>query len=103
MGAQAYSPRRSIRPPEVIRRILPTYSAEALRIGLEGRVTLATEIGTDGIAQNIRVIHGLGAGLDEQALDCLRQWTFRPALGSLGNPVRAQAIIEIVFSLEDSK
>jgi len=103
MGAQVFSPRRSRQSPEVTHRTLPAYSAGALRIGLEGRVTLAAEIGTNGIAENIRVIHGLGAGLDEQALDCLRQWTFRPALGPFGNPVKAHLTIEIVFSLEDSK
>ena len=102
MGAQGLSPRRSNQAPEVIGRTLPAYSAEALRMRLQGRVTLAAEIAIDGTAQNIRVIHGLGAGLDERASDCLRQWTFRPALGPLGTPVRAQVTIEIVFSLEDS-
>ena len=103
MGFDVSSLRRSIQPPEVTYRTVPAYSADALRIGLEGHVILAVEIRTDGIPQNIRVIQGLGAGLDEQALDCLRQWRFRPALGPYGNPVRAHATIEIVFSLEDSK
>ena len=103
MGAPGNSPRRSSQGPEVMCRTLPAYSADALRIRLQGRVTLAAEIATDGSAQNIRVIQGLGAGLDERASDCLRQWTFRPALGPFGTPVRAQVTIEIVFSLEDSK
>jgi TonB family protein len=79
------------------------YNVDALRVGLEGRVTLAAEIRTDGVAHKIRVIHGLGAGLDEQAVDCLRQWTFRPAVGPDGNPVTAHATIQIEFSLKNSK
>ena len=102
MGAQQSLRLSSVRSiPEVIHKTMPAYSADALRAGLEGRVTLAAQIGTDGKPRDIRVLRGLGAGLDEQALECLRQWTFRPALGPFGNPVRAHATVEIVFSLED--
>ena len=89
--------------PSCTRTITPTYSAEALRIGLAGPVTLAIKIGIDGIAHNIRVIQGLGAGLDEQAVECLRQWTFSSALDHDGNPVAAYAQVTIHFSLPNSK
>jgi TonB family protein len=79
------------------------WRTEALRIGLTGDVTLAFEIGIDGIAHDIGVVHSLGAGLDEQAVDCLRQWTFRPALDRKGNPVTAPATIKFSFLLPTSK
>jgi hypothetical protein len=36
-------------------------------------------------------------------MDCLRHWTFRPALDRNGNPVTAQAQVEIYFSLPELK
>ena len=89
--------------PFCIYRTSPTYSADALLIGLEGRVTLTIEIGTDGLVHDIRVVHGLGAGLDEQAVECLRQWTFRPALDWMGNPVTAPAEVTFHFLLPNSQ
>lgn len=98
-----YRRHRWVRPPICTHTASPAYSADALHGGIEGQVTLLAEIRTDGIAHNIRVIHGLGVGLDEQAVDCLRHWTFLPALDRDANPVSAVAQFGINFSLRNSK
>jgi TonB family protein len=65
---------------------------------VEGAVTLRAEIRTDGTAHDIRVIKGLGYGLDESAIECLSQWRFRPGTAN-GAAVTVLATIEILFSL----
>jgi len=45
-----------------------------------------------------RVIRGLGLGLDEKAIEAVRQWTFQPALKD-GRPVDVQITVEVQFRL----
>jgi TonB family protein len=53
-------------------------------------------INPNGDATNIRVIRGLGSGLDENAIDCVKQWKFKP--GYKGDqPVNVEATIEVNF------
>src|SRR5271165_5573137 len=60
--------------PVAIHTVQPQYTAEAIRHQLEGVVTLYVEIGADGRAHNIRVIHSLGMGLDEEAIAAVSLW-----------------------------
>jgi TonB family protein len=49
----------------------------------EGTVFLEAIIDRDGRVANIRVLKGLGFGLDEEAVSAVQQWTYEPArLGS---------------------
>jgi periplasmic protein TonB len=48
----------------------------------------------------IKVTRGLGKGLDEKAVECLRKWRFSPATRH-GEPVPAKATVEIVFRLPE--
>ncbi len=51
-----------------------------------------------GKATNIRVLHSLGLGLDEKAMDAVKQWKFKPGMKD-GKPVTVQASIEVNFRL----
>ncbi|MBI3484157.1 MAG: energy transducer TonB, partial [Acidobacteria bacterium] len=66
---------------------------------LQGSVTLHIVVGTDGRAANIRVSRGLGMGLDERAIEAVRGWRFKPALGPGGKPVPTEVLIEVTFRL----
>jgi TonB family protein len=57
---------------------------------------LYIEVGPDGAARNIRVLHGLGYGLDEKAIEAVRQWRFRAGTRN-GEPVTVAATIEVNF------
>jgi protein TonB len=46
----------------------------------------------------IRVIHSLGLGLDEKAIEAVKQRKFKPATDN-GTPVNAKAAIELNFRL----
>jgi protein TonB len=55
------------------------------------------DIGRGGV-RNVRVLRGLGLGLDEKALEAVKQWRFRPGYRD-GRPVVAPATIEVNFHL----
>ena len=54
----------------------PPYTDDARKAKLQGNVTLRVLIGRDGRAARIRLVQGLGLGLDEQALQAVRSWRF---------------------------
>ena len=76
----------------------PGYSTEARTIKLEGDVVLEVVFLASGQVQVIRVVSGLGHGLDEAAMQAARQIRFRPALRN-GQPVDFHAHVRIEFRL----
>jgi TonB family protein len=82
--------------PILIHKTNPEYTDEARFAMLEGTVVLAVQIDPEGQAVNIRVLHPLGMGLNEKAIECVRQWRFRPAMKD-GLPVQVEAQIEVNF------
>jgi len=88
-------------PPKVIHQAEPEYTQEALRAKLEGVVVVSALAGVDGILSEIRVVRGLDKGLDEKAVECVRQWRFKPGT-SHGEPVPAKVTIEVTFRLPPS-
>jgi len=46
----------------------------------------------------MKVVRGLGLGLDEKALQAISQWKFRPGAKD-GQPVAVMATIEVNFRL----
>ena len=59
------------------------YTEEARRVGVEGVVVLDLIVGLDGRTREIKVLQGLGHGLDEAAVEALRSCQFKP--GRKGN------------------
>ena len=77
----------------------PQYSDEARKAKYQGVVVLMVVITLDGRATNIQVAKSPGLGLDEKAIEAVRQWKFRPAVGPGGKAVPAQVPIEVTFRL----
>lgn len=88
----------AVSPPSVVQRTNPEYTTEALEAKLQGVVVLATIVTAEGIPSEIKVVRGLGMGLDEKAIECLRQWRFTPGT-RMGEPIPVRAQIEIRFRL----
>jgi protein TonB len=65
--------------PRVAHRVEPEYTKEARDAKIEGVVILSLVIGADGVPSDIKLVRGLGKGLDEKAVECLQQWRFIPA------------------------
>jgi hypothetical protein len=55
-------------------------------------------VGVDGRPRDIHVIRYLGHGLDEQAIETLRQWTFEPGTTD-GVPVPVLISVQMAFHL----
>ena len=87
--------------PEIIEYTTPPlYSDEARERGIEGLVTVGARVEPDGRVSTARVLRGLGAGLDQNAIVALRQWRFRPGARA-GTPVAMDAEIDIEFNLRN--
>ena len=76
----------------------PSYSIEARMAGLQGTVVAWVVIGTDGLIHDVQILHPLGLGLDEQAVEAINQWRFKPGTKN-GTPVKVAATIEVNFRL----
>ena len=88
-------------PPEIMEYTMPAlYSDEARQRGIEGIVTVGARIEPDGRVSTVRVLRGLGAGLDQNAVVALRQWRFRPGARAR-TPVAMDTEIDIEFSLRN--
>jgi len=77
----------------------PQYTDEAREAKLQGKVTLRVLVGADGGASQIRVVQGIGLGLDERAEQAIRGWKFVPARDAARRAVPAWVTVEAVFRL----
>jgi periplasmic protein TonB len=74
---------------------IPVYTDEARHVKVQGTVTLRVKVGTDGRAGDIRVMRGVGYGLEERAEESVRTWKFKPAHDSAGRAIAAWVTIEL--------
>ena len=77
----------------------PTYTDEARHGKVQGSVTLQVLVGADGRAQDIRIVKGIGFGLDERAMETVRNWKFVAAHDGAKHTVAAWVTVEAVFRL----
>jgi len=77
----------------------PKYSEEARKAKYQGTVVLQAIITADGRAIEIQVVKGPGLGLEEKAVEAVKQWRFKPAMGPGGKPVPVVVPIEVTFRL----
>lgn len=77
----------------------PQYTDEAREAKLQGRVMLQVLVGADGRASQIRVVQGIGLGLDKRAVETIRGWKFIPARDTTHRAVPAWVTVEAMFRL----
>jgi protein TonB len=77
----------------------PEYSDEARKVKYQGAVVVEGVIGLEGKISNIRIIKGVGMGLDENAVAAVKTWRCKPAAGPNGKPVPTIVPIEVTFRL----
>ncbi len=85
-------------PAEVIFKPTPTYTPEARNLRIEGEVVLEVVFEASGKLRIVRVVQGLGHGLDEAASHAAEQIRFKPAKRD-GQPSDYTAVVHIVFQL----
>jgi TonB family protein len=84
--------------PAVLYKIDPEYTEDAREAKYSGTVVLYIEVDPSGHAKNMRLVKGIGHGLDEKAIEAVNKWRFRPGMKD-GKPVVVAAHIEVNFRL----
>jgi TonB family protein len=86
------------RPVEIVFKPTPEYTDEARSARIEGTVSLEVEFTAAGDLRVLRVVRGLGHGLDEAAQRAALRMRFKPAQSD-GRPVDSRATVHITFRL----
>jgi protein TonB len=88
-----------VRAPTCLYCPKPEYSDEARKVHFQGLVELSVVVLPDGKPGRIELVMGPGMGLDEKAIDAVRNWRFHPALGPNGKAIAVTIPIEVQFQL----
>ena len=86
------------RPVEIVFKPTPEYTDEARSARIEGTVSLELEFTAAGDVRVLRVVRGLGHGLDEAAQRAALRIRVKPAQSD-GRPVDSRATVHITFRL----
>jgi protein TonB len=100
-GGGAYQPGvNGVSMPEVISEKKPEYTSAAMRAKVQGTVEVQAVVNPDGTVGEARIVRSLDDrfGLDEKAIEAVRQWRFRPGVKG-GRPVPVLVLIELTFTL----
>jgi len=96
-GGGPYRPGTGITAPAIVHEVKPDYTEEGRRRAVEGDVVVEIVVRADGTVGNVKLLQGLGAGLDQRAIDAVRQWRFTPAR-RYGTPV--DVIVEVAMEFK---
>lgn len=96
--AQPYRVGNGVKPPSIVSKSEPQYSEEARKSGAIADVLLSLVVDEQGHVSDIKVMMPVGMGLDEQAIETVRTWQFKPGVKD-DAPVPVIANIEINFRL----
>jgi TonB family protein len=97
-GGGPYRPGSGVQPPRLLREVRADYTDAARRSGITGDVVLEIVVRYDGSVGDVRVVRRLGGGLDERAVQAVRQWRFAPATRQ-GAPVDVVVEVAVEFRL----
>ena len=87
-----------ISAPKVLVQVDPEFSEEARKAKFSGNVEVYLWVDEQGNPSHIRVARGVGMGLDEKAVEAVRQYKFKPAMQN-GKPVKVDLYIDVNFQI----
>jgi TonB family protein len=85
-------------PAEILSKPTPIYTQEAKSLRIEGEVLLEVILEASGNLHVVRVVRGLGHGLDDSAVKAAEQIHFKPAMRD-GQPTDSTVVLHIIFQL----
>lgn len=85
-------------PAEIISKPTPVYTQEARSLRIQGEVLLEVVLEASGGLRVVRVVRGLGHGLDDNAVKAAERIRFKPATRN-GQPTDSVVVLHIVFQL----
>ena len=84
--------------PQVIHSVEPEFTDDARKANYQGNVSIKLIVDSQGNPQDVRLASHLGMGLDQKAIDAVKQYKFRAAMYQ-GHPVSVQIVIDVSFHL----
>lgn len=97
-GGGPFRPGSGVEPPRLLREVKADYTDEARRGNVEGEVELEIVVRRDGSVGDVKVLRGLRSGLNERAIEAVRQWKFSPGRMK-GTPVDVVVEVGVEFRL----
>ena len=97
-GGGLYRVGGGVSPPVVIYQVDPEFSDQARMAKYQGVVVVEFIVDAHGMPQDLKVVQRLGMGLDEKALEAVRQYRFKPAMLQ-GHPVPLRIHMQVDFHI----
>ncbi len=97
-GGGPFRPGSGVEPPRLLREVKADYTDEARRGNIEGEVELEIVVRRDGSVGDVKIIRGLRGGLNDRAVQAVRQWRFAPGRMK-GVPVDVVVEVGVEFRL----
>lgn len=85
--------------PKVIFKPRPEFTAEAIKLHIEGTISVRIQVSASGVVQILGITSGLGHGLDESAERAVMATRFEPATDGSGRPVDWVGVVNVAFQL----
>jgi protein TonB len=85
--------------PKVLFKPKPEYTAEAIKLRIEGTVSVRLRVSSSGAVQVLGVTSDLGHGLGDSAIRAVQATRFQPATDAAGHPVDWEGVVNIAFQL----
>lgn len=98
---EVFAPGNGVSAPTAVTQVKPDYTDAAKEARIQGEVLLETVVLADGRVGDVTVTKSLDTvyGLDQQAIDAMKQWTFKPGTRE-GKPVAVRVQVEMTFALK---
>jgi protein TonB len=97
-GGGVYHVGGGVKAPALIFQVDPEFSEEARKAKFSGNVEVYLFVDEQGNPTHIRIARGVGMGLDEKAIDAVRQYKFKPATQN-GKPVKVDIYVDVNFQI----
>src|SRR5581483_2813868 len=97
-GGGPYRPGSGIDAPRLLQEVKADYTEEARQRGITGDVVMEIVVRRDGSIGDVKILQGLASGLNERAVQAVRQWKFAPATKQ-GVPVDVIVEVAVEFKL----
>ena len=97
-GGGVMHPGGGVSAPQLIYSVDPEFSDEARRAKYQGICVVSLIVDAQGNPQNIRIARALGMGLDEKAMEAVKEYKFKPAYYK-GRPVPVTIDVEVNFRI----
>jgi len=86
-------------PPKVLFKPKPQYTAEAIKMHVEGVVSVRLQVSSSGSVHVLGVTSDLGYGLGQSAIRAVEGTRFQPATDASGRPVNWEGVVNVAFQL----